>query len=72
MREGFWQAEEAIWAAPEDVLIIGRSSAALDRFKGDARWRATQPHLVRPWTDDYTNLVGALWRRMQQKLGGGD
>ena len=66
------KAEAAMWAAPEDALIIGRSPAALDRFKADARWRKTQPHLVRPWTDDYTNLVGALWRRMQQKLAGGD
>jgi len=23
---------------------------------------------VRPWTDDYTNLFGALWRRLKQKL----
>jgi SAM-dependent methyltransferase len=66
------KAEQAIWAAPEDVLIIGRSPAALARFKGDARWRATNPNLVRPWTDDYTNLVGSLWRRMQQKMAGGD
>jgi SAM-dependent methyltransferase len=65
-------AEGAMWAAPEDAVIVARSPAGLARFKGDARWRATQPDLVRPWTDDYTNLAGALWRRLQQRLAGGD
>ena len=65
-------SEVAVFASAEDALIIARSQAGLDRFKGDARWKKTNPNLVRPWTDDYTNLVGALWRRMQQKLGGGD
>jgi SAM-dependent methyltransferase len=66
------KAEALKWAAPEDALIIGRSPAALARFKGDPRWRATQSDLVRPWTDDYTNLAGALWRRLRQKMAGGD
>ncbi|MGH6966074.1 MAG: spermidine synthase, partial [Phenylobacterium sp.] len=66
------KAEALKWAAPEDALIIGRSPAALARFKDDARWRATQSNLVRPWTDDYTNLAGALWRRLRQKMAGGD
>jgi hypothetical protein len=65
-------AEAALWASPEDALLVARSSAAFERFKGDARWRDTQPNLVRPWTDDYTNLAGALLRRMRQKLAGGD
>jgi hypothetical protein len=62
------KAEQAIWAAPEDVLIIGRSPAALARFKGDARWRATNPNLVRPWTDDYTNLAGALYANLKHRF----
>jgi spermidine synthase len=65
-------ADARTWASPEDVLIIGRSQAALDRFKGDRRWLRPNPGQVRPWTDDYTNLAGALWRRLRQKLAGGD
>ena len=65
-------AEQAAWASSEDALIIARSPAGLARFKGDARWNETNPNLVRPWTDDYTNLAGALWRRMVQKLRGGE
>jgi hypothetical protein len=64
--------EEARWASAEDALIVGRSPAALERFKGDTRWRNPKASDVRPWTDDYTNLAGALWRRTRQKLGGGE
>jgi len=56
------------WPSPEDAVIIGRTPAALARFAADPRWQLTDPHGVRPWTDDYTNLFGALWRRLKQKL----
>ena len=41
-------------------MIIARSPAGLARFAHDTRWQASQPGKVRPWTDDYTNLFGAL------------
>jgi SAM-dependent methyltransferase len=52
------------WETDEDAVIIGRSAAALRPFAADSRWRAADPHQVRPWTDDYVNLPGALWRRL--------
>ncbi len=66
------KSESAVFASAEDAIIIARSHAGLDRFKADARWKKTDPNLVRPWTDDYTNLVGALWRRAEERLRGGD
>ncbi|MEO8113727.1 MAG: fused MFS/spermidine synthase, partial [Phenylobacterium sp.] len=57
---GFWESDE-------DAVIIGRSPAALARFQGDARWRPANPNLPRPWTDDYTNLAGALYRRVKER-----
>lgn len=48
----------------ENVLILGRSRAALERFIGDPRW-VIPPHTdTQPWTDDYTNLAGAMLRRL--------
>lgn len=66
------KADAAALASPEDAMIVARSQAGLDRFKGDRRWVAANPNLARPWTDDYTNLAGALWRRMRQKMAGGE
>jgi SAM-dependent methyltransferase len=56
------------WPSPEDAVIVARSPAGLARFAKDARWQPTNPYKVRPWTDDYTNLFGALWRRTLQKM----
>jgi SAM-dependent methyltransferase len=63
--------DRAGWPSPEDAVIIARSPAGLARFAQDKRWKPTEPGRVRPWTDDYTNLVGALWRRQKQKLSPG-
>lgn len=55
------------WDSAEDAVIIGKSKAALARFAADKRWVPADRLLARPWTDDYTNLVGALWRRMEER-----
>ena len=51
----------------EDAVIVARSPAAVASFQADARWRPAQSHGVRVWTDDYTNLFGALVRRIEQR-----
>jgi hypothetical protein len=56
------------WPSPEDAVIVARSPAGLARFSHDRRWQPTEPDKVRPWTDDYTNLFGALYRRVLQKM----
>jgi SAM-dependent methyltransferase len=61
-------ADRDHWASAEDAVIIGRTPAALARFAAEAQWRPADPTLTRPWTDDYTNLAGALWRRMLGKI----
>ncbi|MDO8295975.1 MAG: fused MFS/spermidine synthase [Caulobacter sp.] len=58
-----------MWESSEDALIIARTPQALARFRADPRWTPSRPDLVRPWTDDYTNLVGAMLRRMQERSG---
>jgi SAM-dependent methyltransferase len=58
------------WEADEDAVIVGRSEAALVRFRSDLRWTPTNPFKVRPWTDDYVNLPGALWRRLKERAEG--
>ena len=59
------------WPSPEDAVIISRTPAGLAPFINDPRWKPADPHGVRPWTDDYVNLVGALWRRLKEKMSGG-
>ncbi len=51
--------------ASEDVVIVARSPATLLPYQRDPHWTAAQSHGVRTWTDDYTNLFGALVRRLR-------
>ncbi len=47
------------------VILAGRTPEALAPFRQDPRWSRTDPDAARPWTDDYSNVLGALVRRLQ-------
>ena len=51
--------------ASTEAMVIARSEAGIQPFRQDARWRQLQETEVRPWTDDYVNLAGSLWRQMR-------
>lgn len=56
------------WESGEDVLIVGRSAAALAPYEADDRWELPDARGTKPWTDDYTNLVGALVARLEERF----
>jgi SAM-dependent methyltransferase len=58
---GFWEADE-------DALIIGKSPEAIAAYAADPRWLPSDPTKARPWTDDYTNIPGAMWRRLKERF----
>jgi hypothetical protein len=47
------------------VLIAARTAQDLEAFRRDPRWERIDPGKTRPWTDDYSNVLGALIGRMQ-------
>jgi hypothetical protein len=61
-----------MWESAEHALIIARNPQALQPFLNDPehRWEPSNPHQAQPWTDDYTNLVGALVARIQDQAAG--
>ncbi len=59
------EAEKLAWESPEDAVIVGRSHAALAPFVATKRWTTADPFKARPWTDDYTNLAGALYGNLK-------
>jgi len=52
-----------LWASSEDAVVVGASPSALAPFLADSRWSKADAGGVKPWTDDYTDLFGALIRR---------
>ncbi len=55
--------------ASTEALAISPTPEGLADFKADGRWRKLEPTEVRPWTDDYVNLFGALVRSMKARAG---
>ncbi|WP_374470540.1 spermidine synthase [Phenylobacterium sp.] len=58
---------DAFWEADEDAIVVGRTPQAVAAYGADPRWLALDPNQTRPWTDDYTNVPGALWRKLQER-----
>lgn len=67
--EQYYQSSPAsphLWESSEEVMIVGRTPQALQTFRDDANWEMPPMTDVRPWTDDYMNLVGALLDRERE------
>ena len=47
-------------AQPSDVMVIARSPEGMAVFARDPRWRLARTGGSRAWTDDYTNVLGAM------------
>lgn len=48
--------------ASTEAVVISPTERGLADFRGKPNWREAPETEVRPWTDDYVNLFGALWR----------
>jgi hypothetical protein len=57
-----------IWNASEEAVIAAKSGAALGSFASDRRWSKADANGVKPWTDDYTDLFGALLRHGTKRV----
>jgi predicted O-methyltransferase YrrM len=64
------KVEAETWESPEDAVIVARSHAALAGFLATGQWRTADPFKARPWTDDYTNLAGALYANLKNRYEG--
>jgi SAM-dependent methyltransferase len=57
--------QAAMAEASTEALILSPTEAGLAAFRADRRWNTLAPTTVKPWTDDYINLFGALTRSIQ-------
>jgi hypothetical protein len=48
------------------VVVSAREEADVGKLASSDKWTLTEAEdNQRVWTDDYSNIVGALWRRMR-------
>ncbi len=49
-----------------DVVISVRDEADIGKLAADDRWEETEPTPGQSvWTDDYSNVLGAVYRRLR-------
>jgi hypothetical protein len=51
--------------ASTEALILSPTEAGMAEFRGQPQWQTLADTEVRPWTDDYVNLFGSLWRHFR-------
>ncbi len=52
--------------AATEAVVFARNGAALRDFAHDRRWTRATRAATAPWTDDYSDVFGALWRNFRQ------
>jgi hypothetical protein len=69
LRTWFWSSEteetdDSNFIFASDVAIAAENIDDIGELKWNGSWVLTSPDpSVRTWTDDYSNIAGALWRR---------
>jgi spermidine synthase len=53
--------------SPGIVLLVAADPHALDRYRGDRQW-SPEVRPARAWTDDYTNVWGAMLARFEGQM----
>jgi hypothetical protein len=48
--------------APSTVVAVARDARHLGPLVHDANWAPLDGAGIRPWTDDYSDVLGAIWR----------
>jgi hypothetical protein len=51
--------------ASTEALILSPTEAGLAELRRQPQWATIADTEVRPWTDDYVNLFGSLWRHFR-------
>jgi hypothetical protein len=51
---------------PTSVVVCARAQADVGRLASSDQWALKEAdHGQRVWTDDYSNVLGAVWRRLR-------
>lgn len=65
-RTGIFQPSEQLRKEervnPSEVVVLASSESALGSIVDDERWNELDPMKTTPWTDDYSNILAAIWR----------
>lgn len=64
VKDAGWKANKANLEITGQLAVVGKTAEAVGDMARDPQW-TYQPSggEVAPWTDDYSNVLGAIWRK---------
>jgi hypothetical protein len=61
-RVGKMEEEEGFFSST--VVVVARNASDIGQLASQSSWRLLVPNAgTRPWTDDYSNVLAAIWYR---------
>ena len=64
----YWKPDAARLDLRPHLAVIGKTPAALRGLTSDEAWhRASEDETAPAWTDNYSNVIGAIWRMFNGK-----
>ena len=64
----YWQPDTSRLDLRPQIALIGKTPEALRGLSSDEAWhRAGEDEAAPAWTDDYSNVIGAIWRMFDGK-----
>ena len=58
------ESDDSEFIFSSDVAISAQSAGDIGELAQDSYWVLTPPNpAIRTWTDDYSNVAGAIWRK---------
>ncbi len=64
----YWQPDTSRLDLRPYLAVIGKNTAAVRTMVADPAWhKATADEVAPAWTDDYSNILGAIWRNYTGK-----
>jgi hypothetical protein len=65
-KDQHWPKEQQdAYKLPADVVVLTRDAVTAERLAALPGWRRVIATDARPWTDDYANVIGAIWRHVR-------
>ena len=62
-----WKPDGTRFETRPLIAVVAKEKGAFGTLPSDERWHTGAPASVAPWTDDYSNVLAAIWRHLDGK-----
>ena len=68
MKNGLWLTDKTEYVLPALVAAVSKAPGNLGQLPYSGNWyKLDKEHFSEPWTDDYSNVLGAIYRNQESR-----